>query len=133
MIHCEVYLHWLFALTWILFSYIFFMFILWLVAGSLGIGIGRIMVFKRTPILVSYYLRCWLFQVNIFKVTKWCLNNIWADASQGVWAQVTLNEEDLSYMLDETTPVKECGDLTYPVTHNSKPCTLIFFETFLSL
>ncbi|XVF32188.1 hypothetical protein REPUB_Repub17cG0060500 [Reevesia pubescens] len=40
------------------------------------------------------------------------------DASQGAWTQVTLNEEDLSYMFDETTPVKECGDLSYHVTHN---------------
>ncbi|KAE8730593.1 Protein XRI1 [Hibiscus syriacus] len=39
-------------------------------------------------------------------------------ASQGAWTQVTLNEEDLSYMFDETTPVKECGDLSYRVTHN---------------
>ncbi|XWS31273.1 hypothetical protein CRYUN_Cryun23aG0063100 [Craigia yunnanensis] len=41
------------------------------------------------------------------------------DASQGVWTQVTSNEEDLSYMFDETTPVKECGDLSYHVTHNN--------------
>ncbi|KAK8517948.1 hypothetical protein V6N12_016782 [Hibiscus sabdariffa] len=40
------------------------------------------------------------------------------DASQGAWTQVTLNEEDLSYMFDETTPVKDCGDLSYHVTHN---------------
>ncbi|XWS47231.1 hypothetical protein CRYUN_Cryun14cG0134700 [Craigia yunnanensis] len=40
------------------------------------------------------------------------------DASLGVWTQMTLNEEDLSYTFDETTPVKECGDLSYHVTHN---------------
>ncbi|XP_022728435.1 protein XRI1-like isoform X3 [Durio zibethinus] len=40
------------------------------------------------------------------------------DTSQDVWTQVTLNEEDLSYMFDETTPVKECGDLSYHVSHN---------------
>ncbi|XP_022769896.1 protein XRI1-like isoform X2 [Durio zibethinus] len=40
------------------------------------------------------------------------------DASQGVWTQAALNEEDLSYMFDETTPVKECGDLSYHVTYN---------------
>ncbi|MBA0640246.1 hypothetical protein Goklo_023202, partial [Gossypium klotzschianum] len=36
----------------------------------------------------------------------------------GAWTQVTLNEEDLSYMFDETTPVKDCGKLPYYVTHN---------------
>ncbi|KAK8541586.1 hypothetical protein V6N13_137811 [Hibiscus sabdariffa] len=40
-----------------------------------------------------------------------------SDASRGEWAQVTLNEEDLSYMFDETTPVKDCGDL-YHFTRN---------------
>ncbi|XVF21374.1 hypothetical protein REPUB_Repub12eG0085000 [Reevesia pubescens] len=40
------------------------------------------------------------------------------DAFQGASTQVTLNEEDLSYMFDDTTPVKECGDLSYHVTHN---------------
>ncbi|XP_022758676.1 protein XRI1-like isoform X2 [Durio zibethinus] len=40
------------------------------------------------------------------------------DASQGAWTQVTLNEEDLSYIFDETTPVKECGDLSFHVTLN---------------
>ncbi|KAA3468835.1 protein XRI1-like isoform X3 [Gossypium australe] len=46
------------------------------------------------------------------------MNNIYADASQGVWTPVTLNEEDLSYMFNETTPVKECGDLSYHYTCN---------------
>ncbi|KAL1091726.1 hypothetical protein V6Z11_D07G177200 [Gossypium hirsutum] len=40
------------------------------------------------------------------------------DPSLGAWTQVTLNEEDLSYMFDETTPVKDCGKLPYYVTHN---------------
>ncbi|KAJ9169759.1 hypothetical protein P3X46_017915 [Hevea brasiliensis] len=40
------------------------------------------------------------------------------DVSQCLWNEVTLNEEDLSYMLDETTPVKACGDLAYHVNHN---------------
>ncbi|KAK8674380.1 hypothetical protein V6N13_112672 [Hibiscus sabdariffa] len=39
-------------------------------------------------------------------------------ASSGAWTPVTLNEEDLSYMFDEATPVKECGDLSYHVTCN---------------
>ncbi|KAF8014787.1 hypothetical protein BT93_H0554 [Corymbia citriodora subsp. variegata] len=37
------------------------------------------------------------------------------DASQCLWTEVTQNEEDLSYMFDETTPVKACGDLGYQV------------------
>nr|KJB26116.1 hypothetical protein B456_004G226300 [Gossypium raimondii] len=41
-----------------------------------------------------------------------------SDASQGVWTPMTLNEEDLSYMFNETTPVKECGDLSYHYTCN---------------
>ncbi|MBA0675044.1 hypothetical protein Goari_016609 [Gossypium aridum] len=40
------------------------------------------------------------------------------DPSLGAWTQVTLNEEDLSYLFDETTPVKDCGKLPYYVTHN---------------
>lgn len=28
------------------------------------------------------------------------------------------NKEDLSYMFDETTPVKACGDLAYHVGHS---------------
>ncbi|KAL4324636.1 hypothetical protein GQ457_11G003630 [Hibiscus cannabinus] len=39
------------------------------------------------------------------------------NSDSGEWAQVTSNEEDLSYMLDETTPVKDCGDL-YHFTRN---------------
>ncbi|XP_065876449.1 protein XRI1 isoform X3 [Euphorbia lathyris] len=41
------------------------------------------------------------------------------DVSQCLWNEVTLNEEDLSYMLDEATPVKACGDLAYHVNHNN--------------
>ncbi|XP_021661638.2 protein XRI1 isoform X2 [Hevea brasiliensis] len=40
------------------------------------------------------------------------------DESQCLWNEVTLNEEDLSYMLDETTPIKACGDLAYHVNHS---------------
>ncbi|KAH7550286.1 hypothetical protein JRO89_XS13G0165300 [Xanthoceras sorbifolium] len=40
------------------------------------------------------------------------------DMSGCLWNEVTLNEEDLSYMFDEaTTPVKACGDLAYHATH----------------
>ncbi|PKI76770.1 hypothetical protein CRG98_002756 [Punica granatum] len=35
------------------------------------------------------------------------------DISQCIWTEVTQNEEDISYMFDETTPVKACGDLAY--------------------
>ncbi|XP_020539089.1 protein XRI1 isoform X2 [Jatropha curcas] len=40
------------------------------------------------------------------------------DVSQCIWNEVALNEEDLSYMLDETTPVKSCGDLAYHINHS---------------
>ncbi|OAY32800.1 protein XRI1 isoform X2 [Manihot esculenta] len=40
------------------------------------------------------------------------------DGSQCLWKEVALNEEDLSYMLDETTPVKACGDLAYNVNNS---------------
>uniref|UniRef100_A0A5B6YKL5 X-ray induced transcript 1 n=1 Tax=Davidia involucrata TaxID=16924 RepID=A0A5B6YKL5_DAVIN len=38
------------------------------------------------------------------------------DISQCLWEGVSQNEKDISCMFDETTPVKECGDLTYHVT-----------------
>ncbi|GLU07930.1 hypothetical protein SLE2022_248680 [Rubroshorea leprosula] len=38
------------------------------------------------------------------------------EMSDGLFNEVALNEEDLSYMFDETTPVKACGDLAYHVT-----------------
>ncbi|PSR94910.1 hypothetical protein CEY00_Acc25665 [Actinidia chinensis var. chinensis] len=37
------------------------------------------------------------------------------DISQSLWEGVSQNEDDLSYMFDETTPVKACGDLAYHV------------------
>lgn len=40
------------------------------------------------------------------------------DISQCLWDEVTLNGEDLSNMVDETTPVKACGDLAYHVDHD---------------
>ncbi|GAY39096.1 hypothetical protein CUMW_041750 [Citrus unshiu] len=43
------------------------------------------------------------------------------DMSGSQFNEVILNEEDLSYMLDdETTPVKSCGDLAYQATHSGK-------------
>ncbi|KAE8679668.1 Protein XRI1 [Hibiscus syriacus] len=45
-------------------------------------------------------------------------NNSDSDPSRDDWTQLTFNEEDHSYMFDETTPVKECGDLSYYFTHN---------------
>ncbi|KAK7854375.1 protein xri1 [Quercus suber] len=41
-----------------------------------------------------------------------------SDISECLWNGVPQNEEDLSYMLDETTPIKACGDLAYHVSHS---------------
>ena len=49
-----------------------------------------------------------------------------SDVSSGIWNEVALNEEDLSYMLDETTPVKACGDLAYHVNHNGMVSSSLF-------
>ncbi|CAK9159183.1 unnamed protein product [Ilex paraguariensis] len=38
------------------------------------------------------------------------------DISKSLWNGVNQNEENLSYMFDETTPIKACGDLSYHVT-----------------
>lgn len=38
------------------------------------------------------------------------------EISPCLWDGVTTNEEDISYMFDETTPIKACGDLAYQVT-----------------
>ncbi|KAK1426931.1 hypothetical protein QVD17_15611 [Tagetes erecta] len=41
------------------------------------------------------------------------------DASNSLWNNVSENDDDLFYMLDEmTTPLKSCGDLAYQVTNN---------------
>ncbi|KAI7743738.1 hypothetical protein M8C21_017707 [Ambrosia artemisiifolia] len=42
------------------------------------------------------------------------------DVSNSVWNDVRDNNDDLSYVFDETTPVKSCGDLGYQVTSNEK-------------
>lgn len=39
------------------------------------------------------------------------------DISECLWNGVPQNQEDQSYMFDETTPVKACGDLAYHVAH----------------
>ncbi|XAR58730.1 hypothetical protein NMG60_11014236 [Bertholletia excelsa] len=41
------------------------------------------------------------------------------DISQCIWGGVSHNEEDLSYMFNETTPVKACGDLAYHVSDSA--------------
>ena len=46
---------------------------------------------------------------------NWVLFLSRADISQSLWEGVSQNEDDLSYMFDETTPVKACGDLAYHV------------------
>ncbi|XAR60959.1 hypothetical protein NMG60_11034515 [Bertholletia excelsa] len=38
-----------------------------------------------------------------------------ADMSRCLWNGASQNEEDVSYMLDEATPIKACGDLAYHV------------------
>lgn len=40
------------------------------------------------------------------------------DVPNGLWNNVSENDEDLSYVFNETTPVKSCGDLAYQVTDN---------------
>lgn len=47
--------------------------------------------------------------------------------SQRLWNEVTLNGEDLSYMLDETTPVKACGGLAYHVNHDGMVLVSLHF------
>lgn len=39
--------------------------------------------------------------------------------SECIWDGVTENDEDLSYMFDETTPIKNCGDLAYNVSNGN--------------
>ncbi|XP_041008791.1 protein XRI1-like isoform X4 [Juglans microcarpa x Juglans regia] len=41
-----------------------------------------------------------------------------SDISECLWNGVPQNKEDLSYIFDETTPVKACGDLAYHVAHS---------------
>lgn len=58
-----------------------------------------------------------------------------ADMSGSQWNKVTLNEEDLSYMLDdETTPVKACGDLAY-ATHYGRDffLSVLYFHSYCLL
>lgn len=43
-----------------------------------------------------------------------------AEISEELWNEVPQNGEDLSYMFeDETTPIKDCGDLAYNVNNNA--------------
>ncbi|XP_042513570.1 protein XRI1-like [Macadamia integrifolia] len=42
------------------------------------------------------------------------------EISNTLWDEVNQNEESLSYMFDETTPIKACGDLAYHVTDSGK-------------
>lgn len=53
-----------------------------------------------------------------------------ADGSQCLWNEVALNEEDLSYMVDETTPVKACGDLAYHVNNSGIALFPIFLTSY---
>ncbi|XP_010274007.1 PREDICTED: protein XRI1-like [Nelumbo nucifera] len=40
------------------------------------------------------------------------------DASDYLWDEINQNEEDLSYMFDEATPIKACGDFSYLATES---------------
>nr|XP_043609596.1 protein XRI1-like isoform X2 [Erigeron canadensis] len=40
------------------------------------------------------------------------------DESNSLWSGVTENDDDLSYMFNESTPAKSCGDVAYQVTDN---------------
>lgn len=42
------------------------------------------------------------------------------DVAHPLWNEVSTNEEDLSYMFDESTPIKACGDLAYHVADSEK-------------
>ncbi|XP_043718618.1 protein XRI1 [Telopea speciosissima] len=42
------------------------------------------------------------------------------EISNSLWDEVNQNEESLSYMFDETTPIKACGDLAFHVTDSGK-------------
>jgi hypothetical protein len=52
------------------------------------------------------------------------------DISQCLWDEVTPNGEYLSYMLDETTPVKAYGDLAYHVDHDGGVLVPTYFFPF---
>ena len=54
---------------------------------------------------------CYLFCCHCHELIIECL-----------WDGVSEND-DLSYVFDETTPVKACGDLAYHVTHNGEDIT----------
>ncbi|KVI03815.1 hypothetical protein Ccrd_017891 [Cynara cardunculus var. scolymus] len=41
------------------------------------------------------------------------------DESNSLWNNVSESGDDLSYVFNETTPVKSCGDLAYQVTDNA--------------
>ncbi|XP_038981292.1 protein XRI1-like [Phoenix dactylifera] len=38
------------------------------------------------------------------------------DFSHFLWEEVNTNEDDLSYMLEEQTPIKDCADFGYQVS-----------------
>lgn len=54
--------------------------------------------------------------------TSFCFQLLWAEISECLWDGVSENG-DLSYVFDETTPVKACGDLAYHVTCGGKDFT----------
>ncbi|XP_039046285.1 protein XRI1-like [Hibiscus syriacus] len=72
----------------------------------------------------EYYIFCVYYLIRGREPWNWhgenygTQKNYSFDASRVACARVTLNEEDLSYMFDEATPVKECGNLSHYVNDN---------------
>lgn len=46
---------------------------------------------------------------------------------------VTQNEEDISYILEETTPIKACGDLAYEFDNSCETLFLLIRVFFLQM
>lgn len=54
------------------------------------------------------------------------------DVSECMWTEVAQNEEDMSYMLDEATPVKACGGLAHNAAWSGTACSpLILYRNVL--
>ncbi|KAL9661128.1 hypothetical protein QQ045_025948 [Rhodiola kirilowii] len=43
------------------------------------------------------------------------------------WTEVTTNQEDMSYMIDNTTPVKACLDVACKISDCGKYFLLMYF------
>ncbi|KAK9020478.1 hypothetical protein V6N11_010502 [Hibiscus sabdariffa] len=76
--------------------------------------IERVEIWALNKMVARYKWEPWNWHGENYVIQKNCNS----DASQGACTQVTLNEEDLSYMFGEATPVKECGNLLHYVNDN---------------